>query len=424
MENIFSVLQERGLLENITSEELKSYSGKPLTVYVGFDPTADSLHVGNLVAIVVLGWFRRYGHKSIAIVGGATGMIGDPGGRSTERNLLDEASIEKNLLGIRHSLQAVLGEEITILNNFDWFKQFSYIDFLRDIGKHFRMGTMLAKDAVRSRLNAEEGLSYTEFSYQLLQAYDFLHLFDTQGVTLQIGGSDQWGNIIAGSDLVRKMRNETVHGMTYPLLLRSDGKKFGKSEEGAIWLNKEKLSPYDFYQYMFRIPDADVCKMLKMLTYMELTEIAEVEKEMQSSSYQANSAQKLLARTLTELVHGKEGLLVAEEITEAAQPGAKTKLDRHTLEQLATEIPSTTFLLEEVVGQKLCDLFVLSAFQSSKGEARRLIKNGGVYLNNEKITDPEMVITKNDCIEESFLLLGIGKKKKMIIRVEKKSDDF
>lgn len=424
MKNVLSILQERGFIENITSENLKELTERPLSLYAGFDPTADSLHLGNLVAIVLLGWFSRCGHKPIAIVGGATGMIGDPSGKSIERNLLDEASIEKNLLGIRHSLQSVLSSEVTILNNFDWFKKFSYIEFLREIGKHFRMGTMLAKDSVRSRLNSEEGLSYTEFSYQMLQAYDFLHLFDTQGVTLQIGGSDQWGNIVAGTELVRKVRNQSVYGLTYPLLTRSDGKKFGKSEEGAIWLNKDKLSPYDFYQYIFRIPDADIGKMFRMLTYKELSEIEEVEHAMQSSAYQVNSAQRLLAQTLTELVHGKEGLLSAEEITEAAKPGSKTLLDVHTMEQLAREIPCTEMRLEDVVGQKVADLFVFAGFQESKGEARRLIKNGGAYLNNEKISDGEHLILKSDCIAERFLLLGIGKKRKMIIRIEKKNENF
>ena len=304
-------------------------------------------------------------------------MIGDPSGRSAERNLLDAATLAKNLEGIGRSLKAVLKTDAELLNNYDWFKGFGYLDFLRDVGKHFRLGTMLAKESVKTRLASEDGLSYTEFSYQLLQAYDFLHLYDKHKVTVQIGGSDQWGNITAGTELIRKMRGASSFGVTFPLLTRSDGKKFGKSEGGAIWLNPEKLPPYDFYQYLFRLPDADMPKMFRMLTFLPLEEIEEIESAMRRQGYVPNTAQKRLAEEVTRIVHGEKGLEEALRITEAALPGAKTMLDSATLKALAGEIPTHKLAREAVVGVKLVDLFVVSTITTSKGEARRLIANGG-----------------------------------------------
>lgn len=420
MGNIIKILEERGFIDAMTSHELIELVERPLTVYVGFDPTSDSLHLGNLIGIMGLAWFQKYGHTPIAIVGGATGMIGDPSGRSSERNLLDEKAIEKNLLGIRKSLEQVLDfNHLTapakILNNHDWFKQFYFIDFLRDVGKHFRVGTMLAKESVRSRLSSEEGMSYTEFSYQLLQGYDFLHLYDHYGVVLQMGGSDQWGNITAGTELIRKVRGASAYGLTFPLLVRSDGKKFGKSEEGAIWLNSEKLSPYDFYQYLYRMPDADVIKLLRMLTFIDMEEIREIEQEMTKKDYTPNAAQKRLAEEVTRLIHGEKGLQDALRVTSAASPGAKTSLDAETLKILAKEALSKTLATTEVVGTKIVDLLVKTDLASSKGEARRLIAGGGVYINNEKVDNESFMIESSQLLQGNFLLIGIGKKKKMII---------
>lgn len=415
MKNIVEVLQERGLIEDMTSHELKEIVLKPIKVYAGFDPTSDSLHIGNMVGIMTLAHFERCGHKPIAIVGGATGMIGDPSGKAQERTLLDAKTIENNLKGIEKSLRCIL-TKATTLNNYDWFVQFGFIDFLRDIGKHFRLGAMLAKESVKTRLNSEEGLSYTEFSYQMLQAYDFLHLYDSHGVILQIGGSDQWGNITAGTELVRKMRGASVHGLTFPLITRSDGKKFGKTEEGAIWLNPDKLAPYDFYQYLFRIPDADVINLMKKLTFMEMQEIKEIEMQMQASSYAANTAQKILAEEVTLIVHGKEGLEAAQKITAAFNPGSKTSLDEKTLLALSEETLHATFKQDEVVGSKLIDLLLKANLVASKAEGRRLIANGGIYLNNDKITDESYVLLEKDLIEKHFLLIGVGKKKKMVIK--------
>jgi tyrosyl-tRNA synthetase len=416
MKTVLDVLKERGFIEAYTSNEVFEIVKDPVNFYIGFDPTADSLHIGNMVGMMAAAWFQKFGHKPILIVGGATGMIGDPSGKSLERNLLDEKTLQKNLEGITRSLATMLNVE-HVLNNYEWFKEFTFIHFLRDVGKNFRLGTMLAKDSVKSRLNSEEGLSFTEFSYQLLQAYDFLHLFDTKSVTLQIGGSDQWGNITAGTELVRRVRGKTVHGLTFPLLTRSDGKKFGKSEEGTIWINSEKLNPYDFYQYFIRIPDADVIKLLKMLTFLELDEISQLEEEMKTPGYHPNSAQKRLAQEVTKIVHGEVGLQFARKITTAAAPGAKTQLDAATLSQLAHEHKATDLPLDQVEKAKIVDLIVKAEGAPSKGEARRLIQNGGVYLNNEKISDENYHLEKKDIIESKFVLIAIGKKKKVVIKI-------
>jgi tyrosyl-tRNA synthetase len=417
MKNIIQVLTERGLVDAKTSEDINLLADKPLSVYVGFDPTSDSLHLGNLMGIMVLAWFQRFGHKPFALVGGATGMIGDPSGKSVERNLLDAKSLSHNLKGISQSLKAVLKENVTIVNNYDWFKGVDFIDFLRDVGKHFRVSAMLAKDSVKTRLASEEGISYTEFSYQLLQAYDFLYLYDTHQVVLQMGGSDQWGNITAGTELVRKMRGASVHGLTFPLLTRSDGKKFGKSEEGAIWLNHDKLPPYDFYQYLYRIGDADVPKMMRMLTFMDIEEIKHIEAQMQSEGYVPNSAQKRLAEEITRIVHGEVGLEDALRVTEAAKPGSHTVLDKTTMHALVSELPNEKLPRHHVVEVKYIDLLVHAKILPSKSEARRMISGGGIYLNNEKVEDENLIILNEHLIENEFLLVGIGKKKKVVIQL-------
>lgn len=424
MSNIIETLQERGFIDGMTSEDLKQITQNPIRVYCGYDPTADSLHVGNLVAIMGLAWFQRFGHTPVAIMGGATGMIGDPSGKSTERQLLDEETIEKNLKGIKRNLEAILdfnhsSAQPIFLNNFDWFKNISFIQFLRDVGKLFRLGPMLAKESVKARLNSEEGMSFTEFSYQILQGYDFLYLQDHYDVILQLGGSDQWGNITAGIDLIRKVRGKTAHGLTFPLLTRSDGQKFGKSEKGAIWLSPEKLSPYEFYQYFVRTADEDVIKLMRMLTFMDMSEIRGYEKRMQDSDYTPRTAQKRLAEEVTAIVHGKEGLETAVRVTAAAAPGLQTKLDVEALEAIASDMPNCALEKGKVVDQKLVDLLVNMGLQVSKGEARRLIKNGGVSINNQKVEDENFLIKEEHLIAGRMMLVAAGKKNKMLVRVEK-----
>lgn len=420
MQNVIDVLKERGFIEAMTSEELRTLAEKPLKVYCGFDPTSDSLHVGNMVAIMGLAWFQRCGHSPVVIVGGATGMIGDPSGKTTERQLLDHNTIVKNMQGIRKNLEAILNQSNNspiFLNNYDWFKEFSFIDILRDVGKHFRMGPMLAKDSVKNRMNSEEGMSYTEFSYQVLQGYDFLHLYKHYGVTVELGGSDQWGNIIAGTDLIKKVLGKSTFGITFPLLTRSDGQKFGKSEKGAIWLSPERLSPYEFYQYLFRTADADVINLMRLLTFMDMSEIRHIESWMRKPDYVPNTAQKRLAEEITRIVHGEEGLQTALRVTAGAAPGSATELNAEVLETLSKDMPCQTLSKGEVVDAKLVDLLAKVGLQPSKGEARKLIRNGGVYVNNQQIKDENIAVGKEHLIENRLLLLAAGKKNKMLIRL-------
>jgi tyrosyl-tRNA synthetase len=421
MRNVIDVLKERGFIDNMTSEDARELLEQPQSVYCGFDPTSDSLHLGNMVAIMGLAWFQKCGHTPVAIVGGATGMIGDPSGKSHERQLLDEETLQKNLEGITGNLKQVLEFDCEncplILNNYDWFKKFSYIGFLQKIGKHFRVGPMLAKDAVKTRLNSEEGMSFTEFSYQLLQGYDFLHLNQNYNVCIQLGGSDQWGNITAGTELTRKLTGKSVLGVTFPLLIKSDGQKFGKSEKGAIWLSPTKLSPYEFYQHLVRVTDADVIKLLKMLTFLDIKDIHQLEKVMAESDYRPNTAQKKLAEEVTRIVHGEEGLQKALKATAAAAPGADTVLNAEVLEAIANDFPSHTLSKSEVVDVPIMDLITKIGLQPSKGAVRRLIQSGGVYLNNQKVSDMHLIISENDLIEGKMLLIATGKKNKMLVRL-------
>lgn len=431
MNNIIDCLQNRDFIEAISGGEtsdstdntsLRELTQSSIVVYAGFDPTAESLHLGNLVTIICLKWFQMHGHTPLALIGGATGMVGDPSGKSIERPMLTPETIQKNMQGIRKNLEAILDFDhptapAKIINNYDWFQNFSYIDFLREVGKNFRLGPMLAKESVKARLQSPTGLSYTEFSYQVLQAYDFLHLYKNYNVQLQIGGSDQWGNITAGTELVRKISGAKVYGLTFPLLTRSDGKKFGKSEEGAIWLAAKMLSPYQFYQYLFNTPDSDVIKLMKMLTFMDMEEINQYEQDMQQQKSPPNTTQKRLAEELTLIVHGEQGLETARKVTAGAAPGKTTKLDIKTLEAISQDMPSGTYSLNEIVGKRIVDVFTITKLTSSKGEARRLIKNGGTYLNNVKVSDENYIVSPEDALEGRLLLLGVGKKKKMIVHL-------
>jgi tyrosyl-tRNA synthetase len=423
MSNVIEYLKERGLVDALTSEELIKRVEQPIKLYCGFDPTADSLHIGNLVGIVVLKWFQKFGHTPVVILGGATGRIGDPSGKSIERPLLDSSAILYNTTRIRRHFEAVLDffqskARPLVFNNDEWFSNFRLIEFLRDVGKHFRLGTMLAKESVKSRLNSEEGISFTEFSYQLLQSYDFYHLYAEHNVVLQIGGSDQWGNIVEGSDLIRRLGKGPAYGLTFPLLTRSDGKKFGKSESGAIWLAADRCSPYDFYQYFFRMPDADVIKMMRVLTFMDLKEIREYEVKMQEKGYLPNTAQKRLAEEMTRLVHGEESLVKALRVTEGAAPGMDAELDPDALREISKDMSSFELALSDVLEQKFVDVAVRIGLLASKGEAVRLIQNGGAYLNNQRIDDANFRLSEKSLIGGEFLLFGLGKKKKMLVRVK------
>jgi len=422
MKNVIDLLRARGLLDAVTSEDLRDLCQKPMKVYIGFDPTADSLHLGNLVGMIVLRWFQKCGHTPFVVLGGATGRIGDPSGKSAERPLLDDTTLKMNVRRIRANFEPVLdffnpNARPHVVNNDDWYSAFTFIDFLRDVGKHFRVGTMLGKEMVRSRIESEEGISFTEFSYQILQAYDFYHLFKEHGVCIQGGGSDQWGNITAGVELIRKLTGKQAFGITTPLLTRSDGKKFGKSEGGAIWLAADRCSPYQLYQYLFGIPDADVAKMLRMLTFLDLEEIAEIEAAMGRPGYIPNTAQKKLAEELTRFLHGDEGLEKALRATEAAAPGHKGELDPAALQEIAKDMPSVALASSDVVGQRYVDIAVKIGLLPSKGEASRLIQQGGAYLNNDKVEDAQMRLQQSNLIGGEFLLFSAGKKKKILVKV-------
>lgn len=419
--NVIEHLEKRGFIDQKSSEELNKLADKPMKVYVGFDPTADSLHLGNFVGIMALLWFQKFGHTPYILLGGATGRIGDPSGKSVERPLLQEEEIQKNLACLdtffKQFFEPFKGSKPIIVNNDTWFSKFSFIEFLRDVGKHFRMGPMLSKESVKQRLSQKEGMSFTEFSYQMIQGYDFYHLHETDQVSLQMGGSDQWGNITAGIEYTRKRSSKTVYGLTHPLLTRSDGKKFGKSEGGAIWLDERKLSPYQFYQYLFSIPDADVCKLMRLLTFMELEEIEKIEKLMGTNGYIANSAQKRLAEEVTRIVHGEEGLQKALKVTEGAGPGKDTVLTKEVLEEIAKDMPHQSLDKKQVINSTITDVAVLIKLVNSKTEMRKLIQNGGAYLNNIRIEDPSYTLEEKDLVDNSYLLFSAGKKKKILVSV-------
>ncbi len=417
---LFAELEARGIVKQVTDPALsKTLEQGPITLYCGFDPTADSLHVGSLLPLMTLRRFQKAGHKVIAVVGGATGMIGDPSGKNQERSLLNDEVLQKNLAGIRGVISKFLEfsgpNAAKLANNADWFRGISFIDFLRDIGKHFTVNHMVAKESVRARLeDREHGISYTEFSYMLLQAYDFYYLSEKEGCRLQIGGSDQWGNITAGTDLIRRMRaargdeNLEAFGLTHPLVTKSDGTKFGKSESGTIWLDPNRTSPYEFYQFFIQTADADVITYLNFFTFMSIDEIARLEEQTRTAP-EKREAQQALAREITRLVHGDAELKRAEGATQALFGSSIKELDEKTLLDVLKGAPSTQKSLPDG-GAALIDLLVESGLCQSKGAARKDIAAGGVYINNERATDPAWMITQKDMIAGSYVVLRKGKK--------------
>ncbi len=423
MDHLLGMLQQRGLVDAFTHEELESRLQTPLKVYLGIDPTASSLHLGHLLGLILLRWLQKGGHQPVLVVGGATSRIGDPSGKSIERPLLDLQELDRNAKAIARQVRQLLPseeglQEPRFLDNMEWLGSFHLIDFLRDVGRHFRVGTMLAKDSVRNRMESEEGISFTEFSYQLLQAYDFYHLYTHAGVTLQIGGSDQWGNITAGTDLIRKLgRKDESHayGLTFPLLTSSDGKKLGKTEKGAVWLDPELFSPYQFYQYLFATSDVDVISLMKRLTFLDLEEIAAWHQKMQQPDYEPNSAQRKLAEEVTRFVHGEEGLKAARTATAALAPGSEMKLDPVALEAARGTMPEISLSRSEVLQCSYADVALRAGIVASKGEAARLVKNGGAYVNQGRVEDPQRKIIESDIIGSRFLLLALGKKQRKLV---------
>ena len=435
--SILKDLAWRDRVEQLTHPELDELLDKEqLTLYAGFDPTADSLHIGNLVPMMGLAFFLRHGHSPMALVGGATGRIGDPSGKAEERLLLSKEILEHNLEGISKQLEVVLeravsmhpetrGEKtakasIQLVNNYDWMMPWSYIDFLRDVGKHFRVNNMIAKDSVKTRLNErEQGISYTEFSYMLIQAYDFLHLFREHGCRLQIGGSDQWGNITAGVDLIRRKLGTAAYGVVFPLLTSSTGQKFGKSEKGAVWLDPERSTPYEFFQYWVQRDDADLGMLLKTFTFLSKEEVDSLTQEV-STGRNHGQVQKRLAHEVTSLVHGVTEADKAEAVSRMLFGERIEGLSDRDLQSIFVDVPSTELSREQftTTGMGILDLFAVTKCSQSKGEARRLIKQGGGYLNNVRIGDPNRLVTESDLASESMLVLRAGKKKYHLVRLK------
>jgi len=421
MEHILQTLEARGLLDDVTSPEVHKALQSPVTLYAGFDPSSDSLQAGNFVTIMALSHFQRCGHKVIALVGGATGMIGDPSGKTSERSFLSAEEVDRNQEGIRENLARILDFDhptapACIVNNNDWLNDFGVVDFLRDVGRHFRLGVMLGKESVRARLNSEAGMSFTEFSYQLLQAYDFLRLHDTMGCRLQIGGSDQWGNITAGIDLIRKLRGVETYGVTMPLVCDSAGRKFGKSEDNAVFLDHRRTSYYDFYQFFVRAADADVIRFLKILTLVPLAEIAELAKQLEEAP-EARAAQTRLAEEVTRMVHGDHGLAVARRASAVLFGESMAGLHAEDLLDIFANVPSVELPRQDVEERSLVDLAASSGLCRSKSDARRLIQNGGLYLNNTRVADVEATASAADVVDGRVLVLRSGKKKFLLVKV-------
>lgn len=421
MRNAIEVLKERGLFEAVTSPDVVKVVEAPTTVYAGFDPTSSSLQVGNFVTIMGLAHFQRCGHPVIALAGGATGMIGDPSGKTSERQLLTPEEVERNLAGVRENLSRFLDFEsrtapARILNNHDWMGRFSYIDFLREVGKHFRMGTMLGKESVRARMENEAGMSYCEFSYQLIQAYDFLHLYDTANCRIQIGGSDQWGNITAGTDLVHKLRGVEVYGLTFPIICDSSGQKFGKTAGNAIYLDHNRTSYYDFYQFFVRTEDADVIRFLKIFTFLSSGEIEELAREV-ATAPEKRAAQRKLAEEMTRTVHGPAGLSIAQRASDVLFGGSMEGLRADDLVRIFANVPSSEMTADALRGATVIDVAAGSGLCKSKSEARRLITEGGFYLNNVRIADLNAKVGGDMLIDGRVLVLRAGKKNYRLVKV-------
>lgn len=432
--SFLSDLRWRGLIHQTTNDEGFDawLEEKPRTVYVGFDPTADSLHVGSLMGLIVLRRFQQAGHKPIAVVGGATGMIGDPSGKSDERNLLSKADLDRNLEALGQQMRRFLDFDATsgsavLANNFDWTGNWSYLEFLRDIGKNFPVNVMLAKDSVKSRLGRGDGddtdggvgMSYTEFSYMLLQAYDFVHLQDEFGCELQAGGSDQWGNITAGIDLARRMGRPPLHGLTWPLLTKSDGTKMGKTESGAVWLSAERTSPYEFYQYWINTDDSDTGTCLRRLTELNREEIESLDSAREQDPGKRDS-QRRLAEELTKLVHGEDALAVAQKATEIFFGAEISELNDDQLTQIFTDVPSKEISSSRLSDGSLTiiDALVEAGLAKSKGDARRTVGQGGAYINNRRVEGIDTQLTTAHLASETVLVLRSGKKKYALLRMQ------
>ncbi len=427
--NILDDLRWRGLLADCTDLDAltQRLAQGPVTLYCGFDPTADSLHVGNLVPLFALRRFQLQGHHPIALAGGATGMVGDPSGKSAERNLQTPEQVEHNIAAVKQQLTKFLefdpaktpaNNPARLVNNHDWTAPISFLEFLRDVGKHMTVNSMIAKDSVRSRMeDRDAGISYTEFSYMLLQGFDFYHLRQAFNCELQIGATDQWGNITVGTELTRKKMGATVWGLVFPLLTKADGTKYGKTATGTVWLDPKRTSPYRFYQFFVNADDADVVKLLKTLTFLSQEEIAALEAELRANPG-ARAAQKALAREMTRLVHGEERLAGALRASEVLFGGTLEGLSAEDFQDVIAEAPSKDLERTKLegAGASLIELLVHAGLSPSKGQARKDIEGGGIYVNNVKAPDLARTVTTADVIFGSYVLLRKGKRTYAVLK--------
>ena len=420
MEHVIDTLKARGLFENWTDPGVYDLLKEPQTVYCGFDPSSDSLQAGNFFAIMTLCHYQRAGHKVLALVGGATGMVGDPSFKTSERKLLTAEQVAHNAEGIKENLSRFLDfgpgpGQATLVNNLDWFGKFSFIDYIRDVGRHFRMGNMLGKDSVRARLESPNGMSFTEFCYQTMQGYDFLHLYDEFGCRVEAGGSDQWGNITAGTDLVHYVRGAQCYGVTVPLVKDSSGKKFGKSEGNAMFLDSRRTSCYKFYQFFLRSEDSVVVRYLKAFTFLPLSEIAQLEEAVKTAP-EKREAQRVLAEDVVRRVHGEEGLAQALRATRALFGGSVAGMSADELLGAFEDAPSAELPAAEAFGQPLAKVAAQAGLFKSQGEARRMADGGGFYLNGERVGAAEP-FTADRAIEGRVAVLRAGKKNHLVLKL-------
>ncbi|MGM0946169.1 MAG: tyrosine--tRNA ligase [Bacteroidota bacterium] len=429
MNSFIEELRWRGMLQDMTPELSEHLEKGMASAYLGFDPTADSLHIGHLVGVMTLLHFQRAGHKPFALVGGATGMIGDPSFKSAERNLLDKATLDHNVASIQKQLSKFLDfsggtqNRAQLVNNYDWMSQFSFLEFIRDVGKHITVNYMMAKDSVKRRLEDGNGLSFTEFSYQLIQGYDFYHLWKNQNCSIQLGGSDQWGNIVTGTELIRRMGGGSAYALTVPLITKADGTKFGKTEGGSVWLDPEKTSPYAFYQFWLNVSDEDASKYIRIFTILDQDTIENLEKEHQAAPH-LRILQKEIAKQVTIMVHSQSDYEMAVKASEILFGKSSTEdlasLDERTFLQVfegvpQVKIPKTEYDNLETVLDLFGDLTQGVIF-SSKGEARKMIQGGGVSINKEKLIDFAAAPTRH-LLQDKYLLVQKGKKNYFIVEV-------
>ncbi|MGD8360478.1 MAG: tyrosine--tRNA ligase [Gemmatimonadota bacterium] len=424
MRNVLDEYQWRGMMQDLTEGADEAFAGDPRTAYIGFDPTASSLHVGSLLPIMGLVHLQRAGHHPIAVVGGGTGLIGDPSGKAQERQLLTREQAAENLEGIRGQLERFLDFETKanparVVNNLDWLGELRTVDFLRDVGKHFSVNALMRKESIRRRLEDEDGgISFTEFAYVLMQAFDFLELYDRYDCTIQMGGSDQWGNITAGIELIRRTRGGKAFGVVYPLVTSATGVKFGKTEAGTVWLDPARTSPYRFYQFWLNTDDQDAIRYLRYFTLLPRDSVRDLESELKESPHQ-RSAQKRLAEAVTSQVHGETGLGRAQKATEVLFGGELEGMSADEIGDIFADVPSREISRRalEGDGMSIVELLVDARVATSKGDARRSIEGGGVYLNNRRVTDLDRSVTVNDAIEGRFLVFRKGKKSYTLVEV-------